>query len=188
MDFCKRATGTLTSVFGDEVDVSYFTEHEHIDTHHGRMALERLILPIVEAHGDSVIPEIVRGYEEFQVLADIADRDFADQIEWMDSGPLYKDLHSPVWEKISSGAITAPVAHLVEPRAELSNTHCHDGDELCHIVSGTMKFVNGFDAHQILEAGQGTVIRRNRLHGAIIESAECVYEIHSIGDYRTCVS
>jgi hypothetical protein len=188
VDFCKRATSTLTNVFGDEVDVSYFTEHAHIDTHHGRMALEKLILPIVEAHGDSVIPEIVRGYEEFQVLADIADRDFADQIEWMDSGPLYKDLHSPVWEKISSGAVTAPVAHLVEPLGELSNTHCHDGDELCHIVSGTMKFVNGFDAHQILEAGQGTVIRRNRLHGAIIESAECVYEIHSIGDYRKCVS
>jgi len=54
--------------------------------------------------------------------------------------------------------------------------------------TGQKKTVNGFDAHQILQAGQGTVIRRNRLHGAIIESAECVYEIHSIGDYRACLS
>jgi hypothetical protein len=59
---------------------------------------------------------------------------------------------------------------------------------LCHIVSGTMKFVSGLDSYQILEAGEGTVISRNRLHGAIIESEECVYEIHSIGDYKKCLS
>lgn len=51
-----------------------------------------------------------------------------------------------------------------------------------------MKFVSGFDSHQILHPGEGTVIQRNRLHGAIIESPECVYEIHSVGDYRACLS
>ena len=80
------------------------------------------------------------------------------------------------------------MAHIVEPRGELSNTHCHDGDELCNIVSGTMRFVSGFGSHQILEAGEGTVIERNRLHGAIIESEECVYEIHSVGDHAACLS
>ena len=80
------------------------------------------------------------------------------------------------------------MAHIVEPYGELSNTHSHQGDELCHIVSGTMKFVSGFDSYQILEAGEGTVIRADRLHGAVIESDECVYEIHSIGDYRKCLS
>ncbi len=188
VDFCRRAVDLLTKVLGDRVDVRYFSEHVHIDQHHGRMALEKLVLPVVDAHGEGVIPEIIRGFEEFQALAEIADRDFADQIEWMDAGPRYKELHEPVWEAIDSGRVTAPTAHLVEPRGELSNTHCHDGDELCHIVSGTMKFVNGFDAHQILHAGQGTVIRRNRLHGAVIESDECVYEIHSIEDYRKCLS
>jgi quercetin dioxygenase-like cupin family protein len=93
-----------------------------------------------------------------------------------------------VWQAVSSGRVTPPVAHIVEPYAELSNTHSHDGDELCHIVSGTMKFVAGFESYQILEAGEGTVIDRNRLHGAIIESEECVYEIHSIGDYRPWLS
>jgi quercetin dioxygenase-like cupin family protein len=80
------------------------------------------------------------------------------------------------------------MAPLLEPRGELSNTHCHDGDELCHIVSGTMRFVNGLDSYQILEAGEGTVIQKNRLHGAIIESEECRYEIHSVGDYQRCLS
>ena len=70
----------------------------------------------------------------------------------------------------------------------LSSAHCHDGDELCHIVSGTMKFVSGFDSHLILEAGEGVVIEKNRLHGAIIESEECVYQIYSVGDYTACLS
>jgi hypothetical protein len=188
VDFCERAADLLTRVFTGSADVRYFTEHVHIDTHHGKMALEKLILPLVDAYGETVIPEIVRGFEEFQVVADIADRDFATQIEWMDDRPRYMALHDPVWEAIQSGRVSAPVAHLVEPRGELSNTHCHDGDELCHIVSGTMRFESGFNSFQILEAGQGTVIRRNRLHGANIESDECVYEIHSIGDYQACLS
>jgi mannose-6-phosphate isomerase-like protein (cupin superfamily) len=188
VDFCRRAVHLLTEVFGPEADTGYFSEHVHIDGHHGRMALENLILPVVDACGEEVIPEIVRGYHEFQLLAEIADRDFAEQIDWMDSGQRYVKLHDPVWAAISSGAVQAPVARLVEPRGELSNTHCHDGDELCHIVSGTMRFVNGFDTHQILNAGDGTVIRGGRLHGAIIESEECVYEIHSVGDYQKCLS
>ncbi|HEY3611967.1 MAG TPA: iron-containing redox enzyme family protein [Pseudonocardiaceae bacterium] len=186
--FCDRAARLLTDVFGDTADVKYFTEHVHIDTHHGRMALEKLIMPIVDYCGEAVIPEIVRGFEEFQLLARIADDDFAAQVAWMDAGPTNKQLHEPVWGKVEAGEVTAPVAHIVEPRGELSNTHQHDGDELCHIVSGTMKFVSGYDSHQILEPGEGTVIWRNRLHGAIIESEECVYEIHSVGDYRACLS
>lgn len=188
VDFCRNAAKLLADVFGDGVDVDYFTEHVHIDTHHSRMALDKIILPVVDRCGDSVIPEIVRGFQEFQVIAEIADRDFAAQIAWMDGGPTNKELHDPVWESIATGRVTAPIARLVEPCGELSNTHQHDGDELCHIVSGTMKFVSGFDSHQILEAGQGTVILKNRLHGAIIESHECVYEIHSVGDYRACLS
>jgi nitrosourea synthase len=188
VEFCDRVAKLLTSVFGDSVDVEYFTEHVHIDVHHGQMALNNLIIPIVKQCGPAVIPEILRGYEEFQVIAEIADEDFAKQIEWMDHGPENKKLHDPVFAAIDSGEFTAPVAHIVEPYGELSNTHSHQGDELCHIVSGTMKFVSGFDSHQILEAGEGTVIHRNRLHGAIIESDECVYEIHSVGDYRKCLS
>ncbi len=187
VDFCRRAALLLTSVLGDGVDVRYFTEHVHIDTHHSRMALTSLIKPLVEAHGDQVIGEIVRGIEECRAVQAIADEDFAAQIRWMDGEEEYKKLHDPVWAAIQSGRVTPPVADIIEPYDELSNTHCHDGDELCHIVSGTMKFVSGFNSHQILQAGEGTVIERNRLHGAIIESQECVYQIYSVGDYRKCL-
>lgn len=187
VEFCRDATSTLTQATGGKADVRYFTEHVHIDTHHGRMALEKLILPIVDAYGETVIPEIVRGVQEYQFIAGLADRDFAEQIGWMDDRPKNKDLHDPIWKSIESGRVSPPVAQIVEPYGELSNTHQHDGDELCHIVSGTMRFVSGFDSYQILQPGEGTLIQHNRLHGAIIESDECVYEIHSIGDYRKCL-
>lgn len=188
VDWCRHAVDTLTEVFGDQADVTYFTEHVHIDQHHGRMALEKLLLPIVEEHGEGVIPEMVRGIEEYRALLTVADDDFAAQIAWMDGQPEYSKLHGPVYEAITSGRVKPPVADIVEPFRELSNTHCHDGDELCHIVSGTMKFVSGFDSHIILEAGEGVVIQKNRLHGAIIESEECVYQIYSVGDYTSCLS
>ncbi|MFC8452443.1 iron-containing redox enzyme family protein [Kitasatospora sp. NPDC057223] len=188
VDFCRRATALLDKVFDGEADTRYFTEHVHIDQHHGRMALEKLIKPLIAQHGEQIIPELVRGIEEFRALSTLADEDFATQIAWMDDGPRYKELHGPVHAAILEGRVTAPVADIVEPFGELSNTHSHEGDELCHIVSGTMRFVSGFNSYQILEAGEGTVIQRNRLHGAIIESQECVYQIHSVGDYQACLS
>ena len=188
VDFCRRADSLLRGVFGDSVDTTYFTEHVHIDQHHGRMAREKIIAPLIAAHGEGIIPEIVRGIEEYRVLLDVADTDFCAQIAWMDGQPEFKKLHGPVYEAIVEGRVKAPVAHLVEPFNELSNTHCHEGDELCHIVSGTMRFESGLDSSLTLEAGEGVVIRRNRLHGADILSEECVYEIHSVGDYRKCLS
>lgn len=187
VDFCRRADRLLHGVFGESVDTTYFTEHVHIDQHHGRMAREKIIAPLIEAHGEGIIPEIVRGIEEYRVLLDVSDADFCAQIAWMDDQPELKKLHGPVYDAIREGRVEAPVAHLVEPFNELSNTHCHEGDELCHIVSGTMRFESGLGSSLTLEAGEGVVIRRNRLHGADILSEECVYEIHSVGDYHTCL-
>ena len=76
-----------------------------------------------------------------------------------------------------------PVQTFIEPRGELSVTHVHDGDELCWIEQGTLKFVTGDDRFTILHEGEGTVIAKNRLHGAIIESDQCTYSIFSIKDY-----
>ena len=106
VDFCRDAADVLTQGLGPDADVKYFTEHIHIDTHHGRMALENLILPVVEKYGETVIPEIIRGVQEYQLIADLADRDFADQVSWMDGGPENKKLHDPVWRNIESGKVT----------------------------------------------------------------------------------
>ncbi len=185
---CRSQSKMMRKVFGDSADVTYFDEHVHIDTHHSRMAIDKLIWPVIEQCGEGVIPDIVRGFEELQAINVIADRDLVDQIRWMDGEPAGKDLHGPVRAAIDSGTVTAPVTRVVEPRGKLTNTFVHDEDVLCHVVSGTMKVVCGLDSHHILEAGQGMVIPRQRLHGASIESEECVYEINSVGDYRKCLS
>lgn len=185
---CRRIANTLTEVYGSQVAVEYFTEHVHIDQHHGRMAFEKLVMPMVEQYGDEIIPEIVRGYEAVKLLGELADEDFIAQVAWSDGSEFYKQLHDPIYQKIASGQLNPKCDRIVEPRGELSVTHVHDGDELCHIVSGTMRFVTGHDRSIILHGGEGTVIQHNRLHGAIIESEECVYEIYSIGDYKRCLA
>ncbi|GAB2727588.1 iron-containing redox enzyme family protein [Kitasatospora kifunensis] len=188
IESCRQQAALLSNVFGDSADIKYFTEHVHIDTHHSRMAIDKLIWPIIDKCGEAVIPHVVRGFEEMQAMNEIADRDLADQIAWMDSGASYKALHEPVWAAIQSGKVTAPVQRLVEPRGKLTTTYVHDEDVLCHVVSGTLKICSGIDAYETLESGQGMVIPRERLHGAVVESEECVYEIHSVGDYRACLS
>ena len=180
---CRDVGQCLSQTFEGGVDVDYFTEHVHIDKHHGQMVLQRVILPLVGKHGSSIVPDIVRGFEEAQVLGAIADDDFASQVRWSDDEQRYKALHDTVFANLAKASDPPVVQRFTEPRGELSVTHVHDGDELCHVVSGVMRFVTGHERSVLLHPGEGTVIRHNRLHGAIIESDECVYDIHSVGDH-----
>lgn len=176
----------LARVFGDEIKLEYFAEHAHIDMHHSRMALEEVVLPAVDAFGESIIPDILRGFEEASLLAGLAERDFCSQVAWMDAAQTCKDLAPGVLASIEARppAERPPLAPIDEPHGELSVMHVHDGDELCWIREGVMHFWIGHDRYTRLEAGEGTVIRAQRLHGAIIDSERCLYEIHSIGDHR----
>jgi len=186
--FCELAAKTMKKIFGSTINNRYFLEHIHIDNHHSRMVLEKLIKPAITTYGEGIIPDIVRGFEEAKLISEIADQDFIDQVHWSDDGLKYKALALPIYAKIQDGSINPKMQQFTEPRGELSVTHVHDGDELCYIQSGVMKFVTGDDRYTILNAGEGTVIQHNRLHGAIIESEECVYNIYSIGDYQKCLS
>lgn len=184
---CADMAKMMRVVFGPTAEVKYFAEHAHIDEHHSRMALEKLVMASIKQHGNHVIEEIVRGIEEAKLLASIADDDFIRQIHWSDNADYYKSLAPQVHAAID-GCSEVPVQRIVEPRGELSVCHVHDGDELCWIESGTMKFVTGQNQSTLLHAGEGTVIEANRLHGAIIESEECVYHIHSIKDHKLWLS
>jgi len=184
IELCRRMADTLRQVFGPSVDVRYFQEHAHIDRHHSRMVFDKMILPAVEMFGEGIIPDIVRGFEEGKLLSELASQDFIDQVAWSDGGAHWRSLAPAIHRKIEESHDKPKMQRFVEPRGELSVTHVHDGDELCFIQSGTMRFVTGDERSVLLHAGEGTVIRRNRLHGAIIESDECTYDIHSIGDHQ----
>ncbi|MCH4812151.1 iron-containing redox enzyme family protein [Vreelandella neptunia] len=168
------------------LDVKYFNEHCHIDVDHSRMVLESLVLPAIRKYGDFAACEIVKGFEQAKFIGNIAEEDFVKQIQWKDKSDNNKELHNQIFTKVKSQFEKGNIdmAFLDEPINELSITHSHDGDELCHIVSGEMEFLNGFKQSTILKEGDGIVIERNRLHGALINSENCEYEIYSIGDIK----
>jgi hypothetical protein len=189
--YCRLTSQMLKEVYGSRVATRYFDEHVHIDQHHGRMALDKLVLPIVRQYGATVIPEIVRGVSEFRLLTSIADQDVIDQIAWSDGEHHYKQLHDTVYQAVREGRANPTPRHIAlsEKDDEATVTHVHDWDEVLHVHSGTMRFTTGNDRGVLLHAGEGTVIIRNRLHGAVIESPECSFEVYQFdGDYAKCFS
>lgn len=140
--FCDTAVRLLNDVFDGSCDVEYFREHCHIDDHHGRMALEDVCLRLIDKFGDCIIPDMVRGMLSYELLMEQFDQQFAIQIEWMDSQGEMMDLHDEVSAKVLADA-SVPVANLDEHFNELSNSHCHNQDELCHIIDGEMFFFLG---------------------------------------------
>jgi hypothetical protein len=96
----------------------------------------------------------------------------------------YHELGMEIRDKVLADEANLPVARLIEPRGYLSVTHVHDGDELCVVDSGVLRFCSGPNSFVDLEAGQAVVIRRHRLHGAVPLSEVCHYNIYSIRDYR----
>jgi hypothetical protein len=180
---CTVWRDALTSAIPD-LDVRYFDEHCHIDVDHSRMVFDGLVRPAIEKYGAWAAAEVVRGFEEAKWLGRFAEQDFVEQIKWKDDAQVNTERHAgiigPVLALARQGEIRSQT--FVEPLHELSITHVHDEDELCHINSGTMEFLNGYGRSTILNPGEGTVIRRNRLHGALIQSELCDYTIYNIRD------
>ena len=182
--YCEAVARTLRGVYGDKVDARYYKEHAHIDVHHGRMTYHDLALEAIARHGESIIPELVLGMEQTLYLQHLAERDLCAQLEWMSKKDDYHQLGMAIRDKVLADEAKLPVASLIEPRGYLSVTHVHNGDELCVVNSGVLRFCSGPDSFVDLEAGQAVVIKHHRLHGAVPLSEECRYNIYSIGDYR----
>jgi hypothetical protein len=180
--YCRQMAALLRD-YAPGLDRSYFVEHAHIDKHHSAMAYEKLVKPTIALHGVQVIPEIIRGFEGARLLSGLADQDFAQQIQWMDDGELYKALHPPIYERLSNEGFPVPRCTHTEARNQLSVTHVHDADELCHVDRGVLRLVHGKGSYVTLNEGEGTIIRKGRLHGAVVPSADCAYTTYTLGDH-----
>ncbi len=167
---CREISRMLHAVFGKAVDTYYFDEHYHIDAHHGRMAFDYVVAPAIARHGNSVIPDIVRGMEELQLLTAITDEDLMAQIAFADTA-------KP--QSLEEGPHDAGTSH-VGSRSQSLVTRVCDQDKLYDVESGSLDVVIGPDQSVRLEAGQSMVVPRQRLHGTAIVSEGCRYRTYDL--------
>ncbi|HEX7314139.1 MAG TPA: iron-containing redox enzyme family protein [Pyrinomonadaceae bacterium] len=179
---CRKVSEMLRAVFGGKVDTYYFDEHYHIDAHHGRMAVENVVAPAVAKYGDSVIPEIIRGMEELQLITTLADEDFMAQVAW--AGEL--DKHRDDAAQLFGGGLgdeteatkTTGVAH----EGDAVITRARDTDVLCRVESGALEVVAGHEQSIQLREGEAVRIPRQRLHGLSSASPRCLYHTYELKD------
>lgn len=82
---CRQMADMMRAVFGPKSETDYFLEHVHIDNHHSRMVFEDLVRPAVKIYGNTVLKEILRGFEESLVVGASATSGTLAQIKWADS-------------------------------------------------------------------------------------------------------
>ncbi|WP_437984364.1 iron-containing redox enzyme family protein [Sorangium sp. So ce117] len=178
---------TLRRLFPEAIDTRYFDEHVHIDVHHGRMALEKIILPVVRRCGEQIIPQIVRGFEEFALLQDLADADIIAQIEFSDRAEEHRARACALLAD-PDRAVDRALQRFDEPRGTLSVPHVHDEDELFFVDDGGLDFVTSPGQRLHLGAGQGILIPRGRLHGSLVTSERCRYSTLTLERGAPCAS
>lgn len=168
----------LKKALGPDVDTLYFDEHAQIDILHSDMALERVIMPVIERCGTSVIPEIVRGFEEFAVLQALADDDLIAHIRWTDNLETMR-----VQGQVVEMAMQNPeTLTFTETAGEVSVPHVHDIDELFLVDSGSLTFHACHDCSIEMKAGDAILIPSGRLHGTVITSDTCTYRVAPMGE------
>lgn len=168
-----RQARILRRIFGNAIDVRYFDEHHHIDRHHRQMVLSRLIEPAMSAWGPRAVEGILRGFEEFRLLQDLADRDLVDQLAWAGAARVNDPRLAPHLAAWRAGDLASETFR--EVRDERSTTHIHPDDRLLVIETGTMTFFPLAGATLDLAAGDALFIPGGRLHGSIVTSPDCTY-------------
>src|SRR5262245_56056459 len=171
---CREISRMLRAVFGKPVDTYYFDEHYHIDAHHGRMAFDYVVAQAIARHGNGIIPDIVRGMEELQLLTAINDEDLIAQIEFADT---VDELKTRAQEVVTEGLEGA--SH-VETIGQSLVTRVNDQDKLYLVESGSLDVVIGDDQTVRLDPGQAIIVPRQRLHGTAVVSEECRYRTYEL--------
>ena len=166
----------LSTVFGDRVDTKYCDEHAHIDIHHGRMTYENLLLGLARTHGDSIIPELVRGVEETKLLLRLGDEDFTAQIRFADR----LDEHTEQGARLATSAADDAVVRSITPDDPFS-TRVYDTDRLVRVTEGEVD-VHAWatDRPHRLGAGDVLFVPRSRLHGLKAVSPRAGVSISSV--------
>lgn len=185
---CRKVSQMLRTVFGKKVDTYYFDEHFHIDAHHGRMAFEHVVAPAIERYGNDVIPDIVRGMEELQLLTAIGDEDFIAQVSFGDAVTDLKATAQQIHARVVDGSLQpSAITHLGTP-SQPCITRVSNHDQLYAVQSGAIDLVLGPDQTMRLDRGDVMIVPRQRLHGTATISDESQYRVYEFEDYKSCLS
>ena len=156
-------TRVLRTIYGGTVDTRYCDEHAHIDQHHGRMAVEDLLLPMARKHGPLAIQDMVRGIEEVRLLGRIADDDLLAQIRWQPALTHAPDPSPDRREVRTLGPATA------------FETSVAERDTLVSVVEGSVDLHWTATGDPLrVHAGQAVLVPRGRLHGLRAERGATV--------------
>ncbi|MCY1032297.1 iron-containing redox enzyme family protein [Corallococcus sp. BB11-1] len=156
--FNRQFSKSLRKVFGREgVDTLYFDEHVGIDLHHRRMALDKLIRPLVQRYGEAIIPEMVRGIEASRLLGDLAERDYFEQLDFCEA------LHTG---RAVCGTTVEPSRATPRPAGFFLAPDVHDEASLLAVTAGTVEVDAGFLKPRVLRAGESVVVPAGRMVGA----------------------
>lgn len=174
---CKQMTDMMTTVFGQDAETDYFTEHIHIDQHHSRMVLENLIVPAVRTYGNSVLADIVRGFEESQIVGSIFSSGLIAQIDWADSF-----LAAPEGDSRSEETPlrVVPFSESGEDR-RWEGTRMSDVDAVYSVRSGEFDLVAGYGVVATFGAGQQVRVPAGVLY-AVCPSVDCTYDTATAED------
>ncbi|OCH38077.1 iron-containing redox enzyme family protein [Aliivibrio fischeri] len=171
----KHQSKVINEVFKGEVNSLYFDEHSHIDVHHGRMALENIIHPLIEELGEQIIPDILAGFEEFAVLQDIADEELYKHIE------VHDNLNNLIKEA-ESIKDTSDSSVFIETKGEISVSHIHHNNELFMVNEGELELYFSPFKKVTLKSGERIIIPKGILHMSKVLSDKCQYSVKSLKD------
>lgn len=172
--FNKQLSKSFKKIFGKEkIDTEYFDEHVHIDKYHKSMVLNELIIPSIKTYGDLIIPDIIRGFEEFKLLQNLADSDFLNQAIFDFNTKNF--LNS---EKYNESTYKSSILNFSEEKGCLSYSHIHDQNEFFEVIEGELEFFISLTPI-LLKKGDSLLIPKGRLHGTRIISDKCLYKTRS---------
>ncbi|MFG2296977.1 iron-containing redox enzyme family protein [Streptomyces sp. NPDC048603] len=144
----------FSEAYGGVVDTRYCDEHAHIDQHHGRMAIEDLLIPLARKHGPVAAKGLLQGVEEIQLLARLADEDLLAQLTW---DPALTD-------QAAATERTAPVTEIDSDTA--FDTEVASADTRLQVLGGEALLYNSATGDPLrVPQGKAVIVPAGRLYG-----------------------
>ncbi|HEX8087239.1 MAG TPA: iron-containing redox enzyme family protein [Blastocatellia bacterium] len=168
---CRQMADMMNNVFGPSAETDYFLEHVHIDTHHSRMVLENLIVPAVKTYGNSILADIIRGFEESLIVGSVFCEGTGAQIAWGDS------LSATPGDQSREESGPLRVTSFIELAGDRrwNGTRVSDVDTTFLVKSGELDLVAGYGIVATYGAGQALTVPAGMLY-AVCPSSDCAYE------------